>query len=524
VVTEGQNAGAKLLELANISKTFPGQRALDDLSVTLNSGEICALIGQNGSGKSTLVKILAGFHEADPGGTVTFRGHTASVDDRHGEGAQWRDHVRFIHQELGLVESLGALDNLALGSGFTTGFGGRIRWRRERAAARELFNDFGLDFDLDAPVATLSGVERTMIAVARALRGFEGAEGLLILDEPTASLPISEVEVLFDAVRRLVARGAGVLFVSHRLEEVMGLADRVIALREGRLVGDRPAAGLDHDALIEMIIGRSLDALYPSERADFGEVRLRARGLVGKRVDGVDLEVRAGEILGIAGLNSSGREEIADLLFGLGEEEAEEIAIDGEPVHLSGPAAAMRQGIALVPSNRVRRGMIGLHSVRENVTLPALGPVVRAGVINRSEERDDVLDWCTRVSLDPMAIERPLAQFSGGNQQKVVIAKWLRRAPRVLLLDEPTQGVDIGAKAAVYHLIVEAAAGGTAIVLCSSDNEELAELCDRVIVLTDGRTSAELRRSQLNVDRLTQVTLRADPQPTSDLPMEQMPS
>jgi ribose transport system ATP-binding protein len=516
-------AGGQLLDVGHISKTFPGQRALDDVSITLNRGEICALVGENGSGKSTLIKILAGFYEADPGGTVTFGGHTISVDGRHGAGSEWRDHVRFIHQDLGLVESLGALDNLALGNGFETGFGGRIRWRRETARARELFDEFGLDFDLRAPVATLSGVERTMIAVARALRDFESSEGLLILDEPTAALPISEVEFLFAAVRRLAARGASVLFVSHRLEEVMQLADRVIALRDGRLVGDRPAAGLDHQALIGMIIGRSLEGLYPQDHPDSSQVRLRARGLVGRRIDGIDLEVRAGEILGVGGLNSSGRDELADLLFGLGEVDAEEIVIDGETVDLHSPRAAMRHGVALVPSNRAKRGMIGLHSVRENVTLPALRPIVRAGLVNRRRERDEVLLWCGRVNLDPMLIERPLAQYSGGNQQKAVIAKWLRRVPNVLLLDEPTQGVDIGAKAAVYELIVEAAAAGAAVVVCSSDNEELAELSDRVIVLSDGRISAELRRSQLDVDRLTQVTLQSGRQYTSNVPKEQLP-
>jgi ribose transport system ATP-binding protein len=518
------SADAPLLEISQVSKTFPGQLALDDVSVALRRGEVCALVGQNGSGKSTLIKILAGFYEADRGGTVTFDGRTVSIDDRHGPGSEWRDHVRFIHQELGLVESLGALDNLALGSGFETGFGGRIRWRRERARARDLFHDFGLDFDLGVPVSTLSGVERTMIAVARALRGFDGSEGLLILDEPTAALPIVEVERLFAAVRSLVARGASVLFVSHRLVVVLELGDRVIALREGRLVADRTATGLDHDALIEMIIGRSLEALYPQEHPDSGQVRLSARGLVGRNVDRVDLEVRAGEILGVAGLNGSGRDELADLLFGVGEGGAEEIVVDGRQVEIRSPRAAMRNGVALVPSHRARRGMIGLHSVRENVTLPALRPVVRAGLIDRRREREEVLEWCGRVSLDPMLIERPLAQYSGGNQQKAVIAKWLRRVPNVLLLDEPTQGVDIGAKAALYQLIVEAAAGGAAVVVCSSDNEELAELSDRVVVLTDGRISAELRRTQLNADRLTQVTLRSGPESTFNKSKERQPS
>ena len=477
------------------------------MSFTLNRGEICALVGQNGSGKSTLVKILSGFHDADPGGRVSLDGESSSLNDRHGSGAVWRQKIRCIHQDLGLIESMGAIDNLALGGGFETGRFGRIRWRREERRARALFADFGLHFDLHAPVASLSGVERTMIAVARALRDFDDGDGFLILDEPTAALPAADVDRLFASVRRLAARGAGVLFVSHRMDEVLGLGDRVVVLREGRVVADQAAEGLDQGRVIELIIGRSLEELYPQDHPARGRLVLSASQLRGRYVDGVDLAVRAGEIVGVAGLNGSGREELAELLFGIGP--PQNVTIEGDAVTLTRPRDAMRHGIGLVPADRMRQGVIANHSVRENVSLPSLGRFVRYGRIRRRAERREIEDWCRRVDLYPLAIERPVGQFSGGNRQKAVIAKWLRREPKVFVLDEPTQGVDVGAKAAIYSLIVDATARGTAVVVCSSDNEELAELAHRVLVLSGGRVAAELSGEQLTVERLTEMTLRS---------------
>ncbi len=499
--------GQPLLAVEGLGKTFPGQVALADVSLGLHAGEVCALVGQNGSGKSTLIKLLAGFHEADPGGTVTYKGHTASIHERHGAGAAWRERVRFIHQELGLVETLGTLDNLALGRGFATGRLGRILWRREAARARELFADFGMDFDLGAPVATLSGAERTMIAVARALLDFDDAGGVLILDEPTASLSGAEAERLYAAVRRTAARGAAVVFVSHRLEEVLDLCQRVVVLREGRLVADRPVAGLDHDGLIELIVGRPLEAVFPGEHAQAHEVLLEVEGLSGRSLREASFTVRAGEVLGVAGVNGSGRDELAGLLFGSAPASGGEVRVAGEAVPAT-PRAAMRRGIALVPADRPRCGVIGRQSIRENVTLPALKPLRRLGAIDRGRERAEALSWCRRVELAPLEIERPVVQLSGGNQQKAVLAKWLRRGPRVLVLDEPTQGVDVGAKAAIYRLIHEAAQDGAAVVVCSSDVEELAELVDRAIVLTGGRVSAELTAAQVTAPSLTEATLR----------------
>lgn len=355
-----------------------------------------------------------------------------------------------------------------------------------------------------------------MIAVARALRGFDGSNGLLILDEPTASLPAAEVERLFASVRKLARQGAGVLFISHRVDEILRLGDRVVVLREGRLVADRRVEGLDHDRLVELIIGRPLEELYPQEHPENGRVVLTADGIAGGHVSPVDLEVRSGEIVGVAGLNGSGREEFAQLLFGIGP--TQRVTIDGTPVMLGNPRHAMRHGIGLIPANRPRQGVIAAHSVRENVALPDLGPVVRRGCIRRGIERRDIDGWCRRVDLTPLEIEKPVGQFSGGNQQKAVIAKWLRRSPKVLVLDEPTQGVDVGAKAAIYALIVNAAAQGAAVIVCSADNEELAELADRVVVFTGGHISAELRGDQLTVDRVTEATLRANTTAHDNLP------
>ena len=475
-----------MLEIERLSKTFPGLQALSEVGFAVDPGEIVALVGQNGSGKSTLVKILAGVQDADPGARVHVRGST---------------HV--IHQDLGLIPQLTTVENLDLGRRHGLGAALPIRRRDESEHARELLREFDAAFDVTVPVAALTPAERTIVAIARALDGWETPDGLLILDEPTAALHSDEVGRLFTAVRAAAARGAGVIFVSHRLDEVMDLADRVVVLRDGRVVADTPVSELDHEELVRLIVGEALKDAAPRDRRDGGKRALRVHRLRGGTVRDLSLGMREGEVLGVSGILGSGREHVAALLFGALARDAGAVVVADVALSPSDPRAAIAAGVAYVPADRHADGAVMSMRVRENVTLPNLrGLRRRLGWLDTPAERLDVDGWVDRVALQPADPERPLELFSGGNQQKVVLAKWLRNEPRLLLLDEPTQGVDVGAKAAIYELVHGAAARGAAVLMASSDTCELASVCDRVLVMSDGIAAAELSGPDLTEERL----------------------
>jgi ABC-type sugar transport system ATPase subunit len=411
--------------------------------------------------------------------------------------------IHVIHQDLGLIPQLNTVENLDLGRRHGSGAALPARRRAEINHARELLLQFDATFDVTAPVGALTPAERTIVAIARALDGWERPEGLLILDEPTAALHRDEVERLFTAVRRVASRGAGVIFVSHRLDEVMDLADRVVVLRDGRVVADTSVRQLDHTELVRLIVGSALEEASSHERRGPGEVALSVRGLVGGTVRGFNAEVRSREIVGLSGLLGSGREHVAALLFGALPRSGGEVAIAGVVLAESDPRAAIRAGVAYIPGDRRTDGAVMTMRVRENMTLPDLRRVRRRlGWLDAGAERREVAEWVDRVALRPAQPERPLELFSGGNQQKVVLAKWLRNNPGVFLLDEPTQGVDVGAKTAIYDLVHSAAARGAAIVVASSDTSELASVCDRVLVMRDGAVCAEIQGGDLTEERL----------------------
>jgi ABC-type sugar transport system ATPase subunit len=484
-----------LLRVRGLSKTFPGLKALDDVSLDVGSGEIVALVGQNGSGKSTLVKVLAGVHQPDPGAEIEL-------------GEEGRAGLHFIHQDLGLVETLSTIENLDLSRRLDRGALLPAPVRAETRHAEELIAGFGANFDVRAPVAVLSAAERAIVAIARALDGWEHPRNVLVLDEPTASLHGDEVDKLFVAVRRVAEQGAGVVFISHRLDEVIELADRVVCLRDGKLIADVPRGGYDHDDLVELIAGAALVAAEEAAPRAQGEPVLRARGIFGRTIAGVDVTLHGGEILGISGVLGSGREEIAYTLFGAGRGAVAGLEIGGAAVNRLDPRRAVAAGVAYVPGDRHREGAVMKMTARENMTLPRLAPLRRLfGRLDQREERKEVGRWIDRVEVRPAEPERALELFSGGNQQKIVLAKWLRNDPKVLLLDEPTQGVDVGAKAGIYELIANAAAAGAGILVSSSDAKELALICDRVLVMHDGRVVAEMRGSELSEAGLVRAGL-----------------
>lgn len=490
-----------LLEARNITKAFPGVKALDDVSLTVHSGEIVALVGHNGSGKSTLVKVLAGVYQQDAGSVITGAG---------GSGRGHGDGLHFIHQDLGLISTLSTVENLDL----SRKLGGKavrpFPIQAERARARALIQRFGADFDVDASLAMLTPAERTVVAIARALDGWESTDNVLVLDEPTAALQGEEVGKLFEAIRSVTAQGAGVVLISHRLGEVVEIADRVVILRDGRVVGNHRRGGFDQASLVRLIAGESGDD--PREQiqdSEPGDVRLSVRGLTDAHLSSVDLDIRAGEVVGVSGLLGSGMEQIAAAIFGATNRQAGRVEVDGESVEPGSPISAIAAGMGYVPSDRRRFGAIVSMTATENLTLPRLKSLRRStGVIDRKAETAEANGWMDRVGVRPARSgDRAFSLFSGGNQQKIVIAKWLRNQPRVLLLEEPTQGVDVAAQASIHDLIAQIAADGTAVLVSSTDTKELVTLCHRVIVLHGGRVTAALSGAGLNEPALVRATI-----------------
>jgi ribose transport system ATP-binding protein len=492
-----------VLEVRNLSKTFLGQRALDGVDLNVRPAEVHALVGHNGSGKSTLIKLLSGFHQPDPGGAVSVAGEPLKPGD---PAASRRAGLRFIHQELGLVDELTVLENLRLGGVYETGRGGRIRWRAERRRARESLARVGLNAHPDVPVSELSPVQRTQVAVARALGDEPGAR-VLFFDEPTAMLPHSEVERLFGLIRRTVEAGLGVVYISHRLEELPQIADRVTVLRNGRVVGSGTEAEFGKDRLVELIVGSAVARAARSQRAVRAlddAAGLRFEHVAAGRLEDASFIVSPYEVVGMAGLAGSGVHDVPRVL--LGREPLRSGAILAEGAALA-PEELVRRRIAVLSSERALKN-IATMSVRENLTLPELAPLWRGGRMRLREERAVARDLIERFGVRPAEPEKPLMELSGGNQQKVAVAKWLRTRPRLLVLDEPTQGVDVGGKAEILDLLRAAARDGVGVLICSSDLEDLEIVCDRVLVVREGRVGGELRGAQITRERVSEECYR----------------
>jgi ribose transport system ATP-binding protein len=508
-----------VLSVENVSKTFARTRALAGVDMTIEPGEIHALLGQNGSGKSTLIKILSGYHAPDPGASVRIQDAELPFSS---PVQSYRLGCRFVQQDLGLVPTLSVLDNLSIGAGYPTRLG-TIRRSQSRRQARKDLARLALEIDPRTLVGALSAAERTGIAVARALREDELYPArLLVLDEPTATLPVDEVDRLLEMVRHMAASGVGVLYVTHHLGEVFRVADRVSVFRDGVVVGAGPVADFDHGKLVQLLAGEELLAVE-SEARRARAVRARQRGrttvlevddLRSAVLDGVSFEVDAGEIVGLAGLTGSGRDHVLGAAFGSRARAGGDVRVAGEPLPAGRPDLAIGRGVAYLAPDRKVGGAVMTLSARENMTLPQLKPFWKGGILRRRAERSRTREWFERLSVRPAAAEdEPLSIFSGGNQQKILFGKWLSQAPSVFLLDEPTQGVDVGAKADLHRELEAAALEGAAVVLSSSDLEELADLCDRVLVIVDGRVSAELKGEDLTEARITRsfMPLAADP-------------
>lgn len=497
--------GARL-EVTGLSKTFPGTRALGGVDLDVRGGEIHALCGGNGSGKSTLIKILTGVYRGDEGeGTIRI-GDTVTKASEMTPGLALQSSIHAVHQDLGVFPDLSVLENLALGFGYRSVGGVQINWRKHRARAKRLLERFEIEATPGARLGDLSRSTQTQVAIARALQEEqEGDRGLLILDEPTASLPAREVELLLDVLRRFAAQGQAILYVSHRLDEVLALADRVTVLRDGRKVGTFPAGELNEDALIKLIVGQEIERVFP-EMPDVAAVDpvLEIRDLWAGPLRGVNLSVRPKEVLGIAGLLGSGRTELLRAIFGDLPIRSGSVALDGEDLKLRRPSDAMALGIAHIPENRALDAAFHDLPLWANISMANVTDYW-SGFIRSRRMKADAAEAMAEYSVKATNEKALLSTLSGGNQQKVILARWLRRKPRLMLLDEPTQGVDVGARAEIYGSIKGAVEEGAAAIVVASDLEELAHVCDRVVALRAGRVVTEMTSKELTAERLTQA-------------------
>ncbi|MFC1418044.1 sugar ABC transporter ATP-binding protein [Streptacidiphilus cavernicola] len=495
-----------VLALEGVSKSFGAVRALRGVSLALYAGEAHALAGENGAGKSTLIKALAGVHRPDEG-TVMLDGEPVVF---HGPADARDAGVAVIYQEPTLFPDLSVAENIFMGRQPRRSFG-RVDHKAVHAATADLFRRLGVDLDPEQPARGLSIADQQLVEIAKAL-SFDAR--VLIMDEPTAALTGSEVARLFGVVRTLREQGAAVLFISHRLEEVFALCQRVTTLRDGGWIASEPVEGLGEDDLIRRMVGRDLDELYPKLPAEVGQVALSVRRLTREGVfTDVSFEVRSGEIVGLAGLVGAGRSEVARAVFGVDRWDGGTVEVAGKPLKPGAPSLAMAAGLALVPEDRRAQGLVMDMSIERNIGLTGLRETSRAGVMNRSGERSRAVDWAVRLQVKYARLGDVVGTLSGGNQQKVVLAKWLATAPAVLIVDEPTRGIDVGTKAEVHRLLSQLAAQGVAVLMISSDLPEILGMADRVLVMHEGRIAAEIPRAEATEQSVmaaaTGVTRRA---------------
>jgi ribose transport system ATP-binding protein len=492
-----------IIALRGVSKTFGATKALRRVDLSVRSGEVRALLGHNGSGKSTLIKILAGYHEADEGGEVDVKGRPATLGSDLG--------ISFVHQELGLAPPLTVTENLGVqGATGSRGLLRPIRSRQERRQTKELLAALSVSLDERAPVATLSGAERAVLAIARALATLPANEtGLLVLDEPTALLAQHEVDTVLAAVQRVQQRGYGVLFVSHRLEEVRRIASTVTVLRDGEVITDGRMDQIDDNEIVRLLVDSDEPIVHrPRERRMTAGPKpmLSVKSLGGTVARDVSFDLYEGEVLGVAGLVGAGHEELPELLAGARQRRSGEVFVNERRVAGS-TRRHMRAGIVLLPGDRKRQGGVGAATLRENVSLPSLSRYFRSGWIRRGSERDAVRDMLETFEVRPPEPEALLGQLSGGNQQKALLGKWLGMGASVVILHEPTSGVDVGARSQIIERIKQSAAEGASFVVVSSDFGDLVEMCDRVLICRAGRVVNELQSGAITEHAIASACL-----------------
>jgi rhamnose transport system ATP-binding protein len=499
-----QAGGAPRVALREVSKRFGGVVALSDVTFDVHAGEVHALVGENGAGKSTLMKVLAGIHGPD-GGSLSIDGVPTRLATPHAAVAAG---IALIPQELELFPDLSVVENMFVGGRRPRTRLGLFDWASMRAQATAVFGALGVDVDVQKRVGTLSAANQQLVEIGRAL--LREAD-VLIMDEPTASLTDREADRLFAVVDDLRSRGVAIVYISHRLREIFALADRITVLRDGATVGTRPAAEMDEAELVRLMVGRSMRDLFTRSESTPGDTLLEVDRLsrAGSFHD-VSFTVRAGEILGVAGLIGAGRSEVFKAVCGIEPPDAGEVRIGGVTVHASSPSQAQKAGLAYVPEERRSEGLVLKMSIADNVTLGQLRSFSRLGLIGRSHQYRAAGQMADRLTVRGARLGAPVGRLSGGNQQKVVLAKAMIQNPRVIVLDEPTRGVDVGAKSEIYRIIDELARAGNAVVLISSEMAEVIAMSDRVMVMREGRVAGLFAREHATPERLAAAATGAE--------------
>ncbi|MAT98051.1 MAG: D-xylose ABC transporter ATP-binding protein [Anaerolineaceae bacterium] len=483
-----------VIQMQEISKSFGGVRALDNVHMEAYAGEVHALLGENGAGKSTLIKTMTGVHQSDSG-EIYLHGELVRFS---GPREAQQQGIGAIYQEPSLFPDLDIAENIMAGRQPTRG--GRVDWGAMYREARDLLQQLGVRLDPRTKARNLSVAQQQTVEIARALS--LNAQ-ILIMDEPTSSLTLTEVEELFRIIRQLREAGTAVIFISHRLEELFAVADRVTILRDGQYVGTREMADVKTEDLIQMMVGRQVDDLFPKQEAPVGKTLLEVTDLTAKgKFENVSFKLRAGEILGLAGLIGAGRTDVARALFGILPVDSGSIQVDGQPVAIRSPQQAMSLGLAFVPEDRQHHGLVLPMSLAANITLPILPRFATAGWLREGEAKKVAETAAQRLEVKSAGIAQKAKELSGGNQQKVVLAKWLETNPRILILDEPTRGIDVGTKAAVHQLMSDLANQGVAILMISSELPEILGMSDRVLVMREGRITGEFSRAEATQEKL----------------------
>lgn len=479
-----------ILELKNIDKSFPGVKALSGVNFDIYPGEVHALLGENGAGKSTLIKIASGVYEPDSGEILVDGKPTRLGNPRDAQ----RHGIATIHQELLLYPDLSVAENVFMGHAIRNRWGG-IDWGACRDKTREILASLNIyDMDVRRNVGSLTVGNRQRVEIAKAL---SMNARVLIMDEPTAAITESDVERLFEITELLKERGVGIVYISHRLNEIFEIADRATVLRDGMYINTKPVAETDESDLISMMVGRTIDNLFPKMDAEIGEVVLSVKDLTRKPLtNNVSLEIRAGEIVGLAGLIGAGRSELAHCLFGTSPAESGTIKINGQEVKIKSPRQAMDYGIAYLPEDRGTQGLVREMDVQVNTSLTMLHELSRMTFIDRNGELKLAEDTIERLAIRAYSPHQIVGKLSGGNQQKIVVGKWLARQPKVLIMDEPTRGIDVGSKAEIHRLMSELALHGMAILMISSELPEVLAMSDRIIVMREGHVVGEFTREE----------------------------
>lgn len=480
-----------VLSLSNLVKRYPGVLAIDHVSLDFRKGEVHALLGENGAGKSTLVRVVGGAIEPDSG-TIRINGHEYPKMNPHLARSLG---IEVIHQEFNLVPPLSVAENIFLGDRI----GGRylVDFKTIRQRVRDIFEQLGIKIDPDTPVRDLSPAQQRLVEIAKAV---SKDVRVLIMDEPTAPLSVAEVEHMFDIVAELKRRGVTVIYISHRLEEVFRISDRVSVMRDGRYVATRATAETNRKELISLMVGRELTETYPPGRGAPSQVALEIKNLSGNGVRDISFSVRKGEILGLSGLVGAGRTELAMVIFGAAPTERGEIWVDGKRVTIKSPADAMRHGIGLLPEDRKGQGLFLEMGVKWNICFPIIRRISRRGIVDTRKEQEIAATYRQRLDIRTPSLEQRVKNLSGGNQQKVVLAKSLAAESDILIFDEPTKGIDVGTKQEIYRRMRELADSGVAIIMISSDMQELLGMSDRIVVLCEGEFAGEVQREQFSQD------------------------